>query len=62
MSGMYLSLLNVLCNETTTCMRHERERRVRGRSKGRGGMEEGGEEGMKKGGEEEMKEGRNGGR
>ena len=44
-------------------MRHERERRVRGRSKGRGGMEEeGGEEEMKKGGEEEMKEGRNGGR
>jgi len=43
-------------------MRHERERRVRGRSKGRGGMEVGREEGMKKGGEEEMKEGRNGGR
>ena len=62
MSGMYLSLLNVLWNETTTCMQHERERRVRGRSKGRGGMEVGREEGMKKGGEEEMKEGRNGGR
>ena len=40
-------------------MRHERERRVRGRDKGRGGMEEGGEKGMKEGGEEEIKEGRN---